>query len=187
MEGDPRLFAGVVRAILDANFPTTLHEDILDANGIALETAELAEVPVPAGEVKRRRDPAFRERILLAYKYQCAVCGYDGQLQRETVGIDAAHIRWWAAEGPDDVGNGIAACSIHHKLLDRGAIGLTAEHKLAVSAHFIARGQMADILVISLVGRPLLRPQPGHPRAAAEHIAWHTSEVFRGPARQVST
>src|ERR1039458_7420095 len=115
LEHDPRLFGFVVRAILDSNFPATMHEDILDATGIALESEELAEATV-RHRGQRGRDPAFRKLVLLAYEYRCAVCGYDGQLLREAVGIDAAHVRWWAAAGPDEVANGIALCSLHHKL-----------------------------------------------------------------------
>ena len=55
--------------------------------------------------------------MLLAYEYRSAICGLDGQLFRQAVGIDAAHIRWWAADGPDEVGNALALCSLHHKLL----------------------------------------------------------------------
>jgi putative restriction endonuclease len=50
LEGDPRLFAAVVRAILDANFLPTLHEDILAATGIALEPTELAKHRWPRRE-----------------------------------------------------------------------------------------------------------------------------------------
>jgi putative restriction endonuclease len=183
LEHDSRLFGSVVRAILDANFPATMHQDILDATGIALETVELAEAKVPP-QGQRRRDPAFRERVLLAYEYRCAVCGYDGQLLREAVGIDAAHVRWWAAAGPDEVANGIALCSLHHKLFDRGAIGLTAGHSVAVSSHLLGRSPAADALVLSFVGKPLLAPQAGQPRPHATHVAWHSREVFRTPARQ---
>ena len=117
LEADPHLLAGVVRAILDANFPATLHGDILAAVGLDLEADELAPVAT-TGQSARRRDPTFRERVLTAYEYQCAVCGYDGQLLREAVGLEAAHIRWWAADGPDEVDNAVALCSLHHKLLD---------------------------------------------------------------------
>ena len=130
--------------------------------------------------------PAFRELVLLAYEYRSAVCGYDGQLGREAVGIDAAHVRWWAANGPDDVSNGVALCSLHHKLFDRGALGLTAGHHLAVSTHFVGRSPAAEDLVLSLVGRPLLPPQPGQSLPAAHHVAWHVAQVFRSPARQAT-
>jgi len=182
LEHDPRLLASVVRAILDASFPATLHSDILDAVGIDLEPAELAEVRVLGGST-RRRDPAFRERVLTAYEYRCAVCGYDGQLLREAVGIEAAHIRWWAAHGPDEVANALALCSLHHKLFDRGAIGLTPAHSVAVSSHFIGRSPAADSLVLSLVGQAVLDPQAGEQRPHVDHLAWHGREVFRAPAR----
>ncbi len=182
LEDDPHLLAGVVRAILDANFPATLHGDIQAAVGIDLEPADLAEVSMP-GQSKRHRDPTFRERVLTAYEYRCAVCGYDGQLLREAVGIEAAHIRWWAADGPDEVDNAVSLCSLHHKLLDRGAIGLSPDCTIAVSSRFIGRSPIADSLVLSLVGSPLLGPQAGEPRPQSRHVAWHTTEVFRAPAR----
>jgi putative restriction endonuclease len=185
IEADPRLFTGVVQGILDANFPATLHADILDAVGIDLEAGAHAEV-LTLGKERRRRDPVFRENVLAAYEYRCAVCGFDGQLLRETVGIDAAHVRWWAAQGPDEVANGLALCSLHHKLLDRGAIGITVDYTVAVSSHFIGRSPAADAVVLSLVGSPLLDPQIGLPHPDPAHLQWHTSEVFRAPARAMT-
>jgi putative restriction endonuclease len=184
VERDRRLFAAVVRAILDANFPDTLHQDILDAVGIALAPDELATTEGRA--TTRRRDPRFRELVLLAYEYRCAACGYDGQLGREAVGIDAAHVRWWAADGPDEVANGVALCSLHHKLFDRGAVGLTLDHHLSVSSHFVGRSAAADDLVMALIGRPLLAPQAGRSLPDGHHVGWHTREVFRTPARQLA-
>ena len=181
LERDPALLGGVVRTLLDSNFPASLHEDILSATGIDLEPAEaLTLVP------RRRRDPAFRELVLLAYEQRCAVCGYDGQLLREAVGIDAAHIRWWAENGPDEVENGVALCALHHKLFDRGAIGITEANAVAVSAHFVGRGTAAVDLVVALAGRALLAPQSGQPRPHPSHCSWHRAQVFRGPARQAS-
>lgn len=181
LEKDPVLFAGVVRSLLDANFPPTLHEDILDAVGIEMEPAELPQIPKA-----RRRDPAFRERVLLAYEYRCAFCGFDGQLLREAVAIDAAHIRWWAAAGPDEVANGLALCSLHHKLFDRGAVGIATDQTVAVSSHFISRSPSGVQLVLDLAGRAMLNPQAGNPVPHPKHVSWHTSEVFRSPARSVA-
>jgi putative restriction endonuclease len=182
VEASPALFAQVVRAVLDENFPATLHQDLLEAVGISLEIGELP--PSVAAATKRRRDPAFREKVLVAYEYRCGVCGYDGQLLRDAVGLDAAHVRWWAADGPDELANGVALCSLHHKLLDRGAIGFTTDHTVAVSTHFIGRSAMAEDLVLSLVGRAMLPPQAGETRPHVDHIAWHAREVFRSPARR---
>lgn len=183
LEQDPELLASVVRAILDANFPATLHGDILASIGIDVESTEL-EAMTSAGTPVRRRDPTFRPAVLLAYEFRCAICGYDGQILRESVGIEAAHIRWWAASGPDEIANAVALCSLHHKLLDRGVIGFTTELTVAISSQFIGRSASAESLVLSFAGRPLLGPQAGHSQPDPKYVAWHSREVFRYPARQ---
>lgn len=68
------------------------------------------------------------------------MCGYDGQLGGESVGLDAAHVRWWAFDGPDTVDNALCLCSLHHKLLDRGVVGIDAKNQVAVSARFRGAG-----------------------------------------------
>ena len=42
-------------------------------------------------------------------------------LDQETLGIEAAHIKWHQAGGPDTEDNGLALCTLHHKRFDRGA------------------------------------------------------------------
>ena len=181
-EGRPRLFAEVVRLLLDSNFPETMHGDILEVAGVDVEQIELLGTLKAKGS-ERRRDPAFRPAVLMAYEYRCAVCGYDGQILRESVGIEAAHVRWWAAEGPDEVSNSVALCSLHHKLFDRGVIGISSTYTVNVSQHFIGRSSAADGAVLAFIGKPLLKPQPGQPRPDLEHVAWHAKEVFRSPER----
>ena len=125
----------------------------------------------------------LRERVLVAYEYRCAMCGYDGRLGTDVVGLDAAHLRWWAFEGPDTIDNALCLCVFHHKLLDRGVIGVGDDHTVAVSAYFVGRGRAAEELVLRLVGRPLLEPQRGQPVPNRDHVAWHEAQVFRPPAR----
>ena len=180
LSSDPAQFALVVHALLEANFPETIHQEILDGVGIDVDQMDLTSMFRP---VTRRRDPRFRAEVLRVYEHRCAVCGYDGQLGRETVGIEAAHVRWWAAGGPDEIDNAVALCSLHHKLLDRGVIGITPDQTVAVSEHFIGHGAVADSLVLGFSGRPLLEPQRGHPQPAVEHVEWHRSEVFHSPRR----
>ena len=179
---DPGLVALIAHALLDANFPESLHRELCTAAGLELEALELAAARARAKQL-RRRDPQFRERVLVAYEYRCAMCGYDGRLGMEAVGLDAAHLRWWAFDGPDTVDNALCLCSFHHKLLDRGVLGVTGDHEIAVSAHFVGRERASQELVLRLVGRPLLEPQRGQPVPAEDHIGWHGDQVFRGPAR----
>lgn len=179
---DPALLTLIAHALLDANFPESIHAEVCMAAGLDLEALEVSLVHARTRAL-RRRDPAFRGAVLVAYEYQCAVCGYDGRLGGEAVGLDAAHVRWRAFDGPDSIDNALCLCSFHHKLFDRGVLGITAEHEVAVSAQFVGRGRAAHELVLRLVGQPLLEPQSGHPPPADEHVAWHRDQVFRPPAR----
>ena len=184
LERSPHLLSDVALSLLNMQFPPTIHEDILQAVGLELLTPPNLAYELPDHR-PRRRDPTFRERVLTAYEFRCAACGYEGTLGREAIGVEAAHVRWWAAAGPDDVSNGIALCSIHHKLLDRGAIGITDDLKVAVSQHFLGNSDAARQLVLSLVEQPISSPQPGHDPPRRSHILWHRDQVFRAPARML--
>lgn len=182
LAADPRLVAIAVRSLLEANFPESLHAEIASQLGLDLESLEVAAARSRAATL-RRRDPTFRNRVLVAYEYRCAMCGFDGQMDRAAVALDAAHIRWWAFEGPDDLDNALCLCSLHHKLFDRGAVGVTDDRTVSVSSRFIARGDTAERLVLALVGRRLIDPQRGQPTPADEHVQWHGEQVFKAPAR----
>lgn len=115
---DPGLAMQVARSLLDAHFPWTRHREILRAVGIEADFVEAR---------RRRRDSAFRGRVLEAYVYRCAVCGFAVRLGDRPVAIDAAHIRWHQAHGPATISNGIALCSLHHELFDAGTFTLAGE------------------------------------------------------------
>ena len=68
--------------------------------------------------------------------------------------------------------------SLHHKLLDRGAIGLRDPGTVIVSSAFSAVGA-AGRAVYDLHGREL-RPRPGTVLPAPEYVMWHHMEVFKG-------
>jgi len=178
---DPVLRSAVVQLLLDRHFPPSLHDDLLADVGLEPGDLTLAWDQPAAG--KPKRDPLFRGRVLVAYEYRCAFCGYDGRLATDPVGLDAAHIRWHGFDGPDTVDNGMGLCTLHHKLFDQGAMGLDPDHRVLVSRHFVGRGPTAEGLVLGLVGRPLQGPQPGEAPPAPEHVAWHRKQVFREPAR----
>jgi putative restriction endonuclease len=74
------------------------------------------------------------------------------------VGLEAAHVRWWSQAGPDAVDNGLALCSQHHLLLDRGVLGLTGELTLDVSPRFEARSAEARRTVTDLAAHLGITP-----------------------------
>jgi len=182
MRTDPRLLVLAARFLLDANFPESLHPDICNLVGLDLEAIEVQAARERSASL-RRRDPRFRDAVLVAYEYRCAMCGYDGRLGTEAVGLDAAHVRWWAFEGPDTIDNALCLCSFHHKLLDRGVVGIGDDHTVDVSARFVGRGRAAELFVLDLLGKPLQEPQRGTSAPALSHVRWHRGQVFSGPAR----
>jgi Type I restriction modification DNA specificity domain len=77
----------------------------MDEVGLSLD-AESASTPEQA---QRRRDPAFREKVLLACEYRCCVCVHDLRMGGHAIGLEAAHIKWFQAHGPDVVSRQIEA------------------------------------------------------------------------------
>ncbi|MER6237822.1 phosphorothioated DNA-binding restriction endonuclease [Streptomyces clavifer] len=179
---EPSLLGRMARVLLDLNFTPSLHGELCEAVGLALEEAE-----APALSARRQRDRRMREMVLTAYEYQCAFCGYDGRIGAVPVGLEAAHVRWWAFDGPDDIENGLCLCSLHHKLFDKGVLGIGEGHRILVSQSFVGRSAAAREHVVMLAGRPVIGPQPGVRPVAADHRSWHTSQVFHGSPRPATT
>ena len=124
LQDDSSMVQGIVQNMLEAHFPDSIHEDILQATGLDLTLRSTGQ---------QKRDPNFRVNILKAYEYRCAVCGFDVRLGLQPVALEAAHIKWRQAGGPDLEVNGLALCSLHHKLFDRGAFTLSSDLEIFVS------------------------------------------------------
>ena len=124
--------------------------------------------------------------MLRAYHRRCAMCGFNVRVEDQLLGLEAAHIMWHAAGGPDCVPNGLALCLLHHRALDLGAIGLERrgdETELLVSCE--VNGQSAAVAqLLDCRGLPLARAQSPSLAPNPEFVRWHRREVFRGPALQ---
>jgi putative restriction endonuclease len=127
------------------------------------------------------RRPDFAEEVLRAYGSARAICGFDGALGRNPVGLEAAHVRWHSQDGPDDVENALALCALHHTLLDFGVLGFTVDLEIRVSKLYVARSD-AGRAVDALAGRTLTAPRPGRSSVNPAHIAWHDRQVFKSAA-----
>jgi putative restriction endonuclease len=167
------LAGDIVARLLERHFPETLHQDILKAVGLTLTT--------DAAKGKKR-DPQFRRRVLTAYEHHCAVCGFDVRLGSASIALDAAHIRWHQAGGPDREGNGLALCVLHHKTFDLGAFTVSAGGVLLVSDQAHGTAGFEELLLrrhgsrVRPPQRPEWRPEPAF-------LGWHGREVFKGAAR----
>ncbi len=171
----PGLVNDVARGLVEAHFPATVAPDVLVAVGLDPELLHGGAVTAATG---RRRSSSWPAQVLEAWDRQCAFCGFDGQVSGVPVGLEAAHIRWFTVDGPDELDNGLALCSLHHKLFDRGVLGLDDDLTVVVSQRFSARTPHGRA-VYELHGRRL-QPRPGTPTPAVRHVTWHREQVFHG-------
>lgn len=100
-----------------------------DSDQLALsEGAEARRAYVTFTAKRRLHQRTFRERVLKAYKEQCAVC----RLRHYPL-LDAAHIIPDAhPDGEPVVQNGVSLCKLHHSAFDAMIIGITPDYTVEV-------------------------------------------------------
>ena len=132
------------------------------------------------------RTRGFRQAVIEAYNYKCAVCGLqinspDGLLWE----VEAAHIVPHSYKGRDDILNGVALCRLHHWAFDVGWFTLQDNYKVQVSSkinslpsHF---GLMEDYDFIRRLNNCKSRIFLPHREEIYPHhnsIRWHRETVF---------
>lgn len=175
LQDDPDLLSDVIDLTLEKNFPQSLHADICNAVGLNQGRRR-------AVSRRLQRDPGFRMRVLTTYGYRCAICGFDMRLGQQSIGLEAAHIKWHQAGGPDTIENGLCLCVLHHKLFDLGAFSLSGKGQVLVS-NLVNGYDAAEELLIRFHGRHLRLPQKKIELPGRAFTNWHRREVFKGEPR----
>ncbi len=179
----------VVRTIQKAYFETqgpTINERqvrIRNERDLEIEilknNADTFQLDWKGREGSAKRNAMFRQFVLHAYDYTCAVCRLsiggrsDGQL------LDAAHIVPYAIMNNDDVRNGLCLCKNHHWAFDRGLIAVDEEYHVKVSPLLDER-QPTEWRLTELEGKRIRLPvfsEQAYP--AQEVLAWHREKVFQ--------
>lgn len=161
--------SAVAQGVLNAYFSDSFHQDLLNAVGI---------FPPESVITRRRRDPAFRSAVLTAYRQRCAVCSQDIRIGALTVGLEAAHIKWHQAGGPDSIDNGLSLCSLHHKLFDLGAFTLSENRRILVSEHVTGTERLEEVLM-RYHGNAIALPAHNTQQPSLNFIHWHRHVRFR--------
>ncbi|HIF19576.1 MAG TPA: restriction endonuclease [Gammaproteobacteria bacterium] len=176
IKSDISVIRQISNILLESHFPKTIHQDIVDTVGLNIDINYQDQFEQ---QTKRKRDPAFRGKILEAYNYRCAICGFDVRIGNTSIALEAAHIKWHQAGGPDVENNGLALCSLHHKLLDRGALGLSNEFKVIVSDKANGYNGFKEWLT-DFDGKEIQVPRKDIYMPDIGFIEWHIREVFQG-------
>lgn len=161
------LINSLARQILEAHFTESIQEELADELGFELQL------------LRKQRDPLFRQQVLRAYNYECAICGFNMRHDNTSVALEAAHIKWKQHGGPCEIPNGLALCAIHHKAFDKGSIGLDESMRVQVSEAVNGSG-IVGRLFWDFQGKSISLPQvkANYPQDA--FVEWHRREVFRG-------
>jgi putative restriction endonuclease len=132
------------------------------------------------------RDARFRDEVLLAYDFRCALTGLGlgpRPASRLHGVIDAAHIRPAARNGPDHVRNGIAMTPTVHRLFDAGLFALRAragawvvELSSVLEPSLLTAGRGTRIHLVD--GLRLETPNDVARQPLAEHLEYHLQCVF---------
>lgn len=170
---NPAIISDLTELLLSENFPDSIHEDILQAVSLDGNFENVK---------RKKRDPLFREKILKAYEYQCPVCGFNVRLGNSLIALEAAHIKWHQAGGPDSEENGVALCALHHKLFDRGAFTVAPNMDILVSDNAHGTNGFQEWLM-KYHGKRLRPPQNHIYLPRDKFVEWHVKEVFQGDYR----
>jgi putative restriction endonuclease len=118
---------------------------------------------------------AFRVLVTDAYARRCSITG-----EKTLPVLEAAHIRPYAAAGPQSISNGLLLRSDMHKLFDSGYLTITDDLKVEVSSRIKEEYQNGREYyryhgkeLSFLPDRDMDMPDP-------RYIEWHNNNVYKG-------
>ena len=139
---------------------------------LVADAVEAARFGHPMLVLPRLGQGAFRLEVLDAYDNACAVT-----TEHSLPVLEAAHIRPYAEEGPHDVRNGIVLRTDIHRLLDRGYVTITEDHRFEVSRR-LREDYENGKAYYAMQGQPLHLPGDRGIAPAGDHLRWHHENVF---------
>ena len=173
-QADEAFAERVAHMLVKAHFPPTVHDEVLEAVGI-----EAGHEPGYEQSRRKKRDREFRERVLSAYGHACAVCGFAVRQEREPLALEAAHIKWHQARGPDIVRNGLSLCALHHRLFDKGAFTVSQGKRIVIARNVSGSGFKETLGKFD--AKALAPPANPDDSPDLRFSAWHAREVFGCP------
>ncbi len=132
------------------------------------------------------RKRGFRQAVVEAYNYKCAVCGLKiyspNNYQWE---VEAAHIVPHGFNGKDDIWNGLSLCRFHHWSFDVGWFSFDEKFRIVVSnqLHQLPEdfGKVWDygfLRQLSVNKDKVQLPKPKQLRPDLTAIRWHRENIL---------
>lgn len=128
------------------------------------------------------RSRGFRQAVIQAYDYSCALCGLklnspDGKIWE----AQAAHIVPHSVNGKDDILNGISLCRLHHWAFDTGWFSIENDYSVILSKRWDMLpqnfGRMRNLPVFNESSKIIL-PSDSNAYPHASALEWHRENIF---------
>ena len=157
----------------DLTFTVAVDDSVLSPNledlgNQADEQVQLRRQYITTQARRRLHQRAFRERVLQAYRSQCALCRL-----RHSELLDAAHIIPDAEElGEPVVTNGISLCRLHHAAFDRFFLTIRPDFIIEVRADILMEedGPTMRHAIQGIHGQQIVLPSRKSLHPAAAHL-----------------
>lgn len=159
----------VIQDILNAHFPTSVHEDILSFFGLTI--------------THKSTDPlksisALRREVLLAYDQTCAISNFSLRLDNTIVGVEPAYLLWPQAGGRNEITNVVAMTPLHRKLFHLGVFTIDTTYRVRVSKRLSANNGFSELMG-NYDGKKISLPADRSCHPSQDALEWHREEVFR--------
>ncbi|KAA3628838.1 MAG: HNH endonuclease [Proteobacteria bacterium] len=135
--------------------PASLSEQLFA--GVAEEGADARRRYVTASVKVRLHQRLFRERVLAAYRQQCALCRL-----RHAPLLEAAHITPDSdPDGEPVVRNGVSLCKLHHAAFDQNILGIRPDYVVEIRQDILEEvdGPMLRFGLQEMHGQKIILPR----------------------------
>lgn len=168
--------------LYDEVFDATIGYEFLDScvvavNGVDYKASEYLE----SVQQRRGRNSKFRDEVLEAYSYRCAICEYSIEFPAKNwPALEAVHIKWPGYNGPNNTPNGLSLCVLHHELFDWGAFTIQPSSLKVLVARGLLESEKNRWIGIYHKRRLPVIAKSISDRPANEFLNWHLNNVYRG-------
>ena len=132
-----------------------------------------------SNRVARVRSRFFRDGVITAYNFQCAISGLELIYSPGSTGqkheVEAAHIKPVASGGRDLIQNGLALNRTVHWAFDLGMMWVDRDLKINVSEE--VESDRRNEWLLKYRGRMLRLPKTPRYRPSFDALAWHAKNI----------
>jgi len=159
----------VIRKLIDENFPSPIHNDIINFFDLEIVNIHLNQ---------KHNHQKFKSNVLAAYDWKCSISGFSAKFDEHIIGIEATHLRWPHIGEDDSISNGIAMSTILQNYFHLGLISINKDYTLCISKYLNCNSP-SKISVYQYDGDKINLPESKANWPDLDALTWHKKWIFR--------